>query len=130
MEENDLSTLEATLDHSYPNDLWGRSDIMLDLGPSEYSNLVDEIGQDADFAKTFLQGSAMGERLLKLAPGDEDTCNKSCRVRASCELNYGVNEQALMCMGYRFPFSNAMYYTLGVIENPWYTPPPEDEDED
>ena len=95
---------------------------MPDLSPSSYSGYVDAIRSDEQVATAYLSGAAMGDRTLAMSAASADSCGPVCRVNTACGLNYGVNEQALMCMGYRFPFSRAMYYMLGVLENPWYTP--------
>ena len=122
IETDDTSTISAVLAHSYPGDMFGSGYDMPSLSPSAYSAYADEIRENEDVAVAYLSGSAMGDRTLKGTPANPAPCGSVCRVNTACELGYGVNEQTLMCMGYRFPFPNALYYMMGVLENPWYTP--------
>ena len=127
IETDDVSTIQATIDHSYPADLWGGGYSMPDLSPSSYSDYVEAIQSDEEVAIAYLNGAAMGDRTLQVSSASADSCDAVCRVNTACGLNYAVNEQTLMCMGYRFPFANAMYYLMGVLENPWYTPTEDDD---
>jgi hypothetical protein len=76
--DDELANVVVSLDHSFPLDLWGRDNLISDLGPSSYAALVDYIRRLSAVASSWLQGSAMGERDLKLSIDENATCKEAC----------------------------------------------------
>jgi len=46
-------------------------------------------------------------------------CDEACRLSLTCSLNYAVNEYQMLCEGYSIDYTDAWYYLLESLQNPW-----------
>ena len=88
---------------------------MPNLSPTAYSDLAQEIKDNEEVAVKFINKSAFNNPKNK-----RDSCDKVCRKKLHCGLNYAVNEQSVLCTGYDLPIWQASRYFLGAFQNPWY----------
>ena len=44
-----------------------------------------------------------------------ETCDEKCRLRASCSLDYSVNEFEMICLEYDFNYFKSWYYFIGAL---------------
>ena len=88
---------------------------MTNLSPKHYSTIAQQILDDEDFALSFINMSAFNNQNIR-----REHCNEKCRKELYCQLNYAVNEQSVLCVGYDFSLWQASRYFLGAFQNPWY----------